>query len=73
MIRISTTDLRVGDRIRANGNGGYEGAVTWVPLHFFSRFSVEVDGTRRYMTSAGSVELLSDLGDREAAKSFGRW
>ena len=70
MIRIATTALAVGDVIRATG---YEGTVTWVPLHRFSRFSVEVDGTRRYMTSAGTVELLSDLGDREAAKSFGRW
>ena len=70
MIRIATTALAVGDVIRA---GNYEGTVTWTPLHFFSRFSVEVDGVRRYMTSAGTVELLSDLGDREAAKSFGRW
>jgi hypothetical protein len=70
MIRISTTALAVGDVIRASG---YEGTVTSVPRHFFSRFSVEVDGISRYMTSAGSVELLSALGTREACASFGRW
>jgi hypothetical protein len=70
MIRIATTDLREGDVIRASN---YAGTVTWVPTHFGSRFSVGVDHNIRHMTSAGSVELLSDLGDREACKSFGRW
>jgi hypothetical protein len=70
MIRISTTALALGDVIRATG---YEGTVTSVPRHFFTRFSVEVDGVRRFMTDAGTVELLSDLDGREPAKSFGRW
>jgi hypothetical protein len=70
MIRIATTDLRVGDVIRASN---YTGTVTSVPRHFFSRFSVGVDHNIRHMTSAGSVELLSDLGDRTPLESFGRW
>jgi len=70
MIRISTTALAVGDVIRT---ADVEGTVTWMPRNRQDRFWVEVSGTPIHMRDCGSVELLSDLGDREACASFGRW
>jgi hypothetical protein len=71
MIRISTTALVVGDHIIASSHG--EGIVTWMPKNREDRFWVEIDGTPVHMRDCGSVELLSDLGDRKACEPFGRW
>lgn len=74
MIRIATTDIRVGDRVRLSV--ATEGVVSKY-RRGYSRPYMEITnehGTHRcHMTSAGSVELLSDLDGREACKSFGRW
>lgn len=71
MIRISTTALVVGDHVRTSN--GTEGIVTWMPKNRDDRFWVEIDFIPESVRACGTVELLSDLGDREAAKSFGRW
>ena len=70
MIRIPTSTLAVGDVIRSYD---VEGTVTWMPKNREGRFWVEVDFLPVSMRDCGSVELLSDLGDREACASFGRW
>jgi hypothetical protein len=71
MIRISTTALAVGDQIIASSYGS--GTVTWMPKNREGQFWVEIDGTPVHMRDCGSVELLSDLGDRTPCESFGRW
>lgn len=71
MIRIATTQIATGDVIRSYG---FEGTVTkGASLRYSEWFTVEVDGTPHRMRDCGSVELLSELGDREPCKSFGRW
>ena len=75
MIRISTTDIRVGDHVRT-----YDAEGIVINYHRGPRPSMTLrlpfDGvttTYCHMTEAGSVELLSELGNRVACKSFGRW
>jgi hypothetical protein len=73
MIRISTTDIRVGDNVRT-----YNGQGTVIKYRAGIRPSMTLatpngSETYCYMTAAGSVELLSDLGDRTPCESFGRW
>ena len=70
MIRISTTALAVGDRIRSYD---FDGTVTWMPKNREDRFWVEVDGIPHRVRDCGSVELLSDLNGRIPVESFGRW
>lgn len=74
MIRISTTQIRVGDRVRLSV--ATEGTVIEYRPSINRPFMVisnENGNHRCHMTSAGSVELLSDLDGREPCKPFGRW
>ena len=75
MIRISTTQIAVGDTIRPTM--GRKGIVTSIVEGYKGNLRVVVDtvyGPENHsMRAAGTVELLSDLNGRIPAKSFGRW
>lgn len=74
MIKIQTTDVRIGDYLRTIDG---EGIVTKAKPNEHIRFAVTIqtqDGVIvRHMSPWGSVELVSDLDGRMPVESFGRW
>ena len=74
MIRISTTQIRLGDEIRT-----YDAQGTVVKMYRgMGRGYVEMriptgEVVRSTTTDAGSVELLSSLKGRTPAAPYGRW
>jgi len=72
MIRIATTAIRVGDRVRTNT---CEGTVKFYRGGVRPSMVVLTEDTETFvnMTNAGSVELLSDLNGRTPCEPFGRW
>lgn len=69
MIRISTTQVRVGDHIRTYD---YEGIVVKRSDYGVSIRTPFGTMDKRW-NDAGSVILLSDLKGRTPAASYGRW
>lgn len=74
MIRISTTDIRVGDKVRTSTTEGTVTEYRFSHTRPYMTVMASWGPTRVHMTAAGSVELLSALGKgRKACESFGRW
>lgn len=73
MIRIPTTEVRVGDHIRTYTT---EGIVTEYRRGYpngHMTVMASYGPVRVSWRPAGSVELLSDLNGRLPIESFGRW